>query len=392
MEAAIERSYEDAALHFEKAVGILREKCACKDCCPADHITIAPTDEMNSIPISLYSIQYVTGEGYCLLWLALVILHLLRSLSTIGSMPNGLRLKRSGLESLYRQMQMRSENARRNSGVISLLGCLDYLHILGYAAMLFSRLGDLGGDDIVDRTSVIVSNGLCFFLDATLKLSDQTDDISRVHILPGHTERHGKIYNQVTDGRVSPPDSLLSPGVIILPILATQYKAQVQLIRSITVQPTVTEAPDYLQMSYELKTRAGTCFVGPRKLTGNMHSAVNRVSCTGIKCRPFARLAQFFTYRLNGCGSFDNLTTQHSSKTLSKPTIFLFGDSLVARCAALTNTTQLQTILQGRECIACCARTALEYKNPGLVDIISHLTVEDMQQLVGDDYPLVIEA
>ena len=76
-----------------------------------------------------------------------------------------------------------------------------------------------------------------------------------------------------------------------------------------------------------------------------------------------------------------------------RPNIILFGNNHLARCTALAEALfDTKMIMQDRECIACCARRVLMADKPQQQVIISHLSVEDAQHLLGDHQLLLDEA
>ena len=78
--------------------------------------------------------------------------------------------------------------------------------------------------------------------------------------------------------------------------------------------------------------------------------------------------------------------------TPRRPNIILFGDNHLARCTALVEPLPGTNIItQDKECIACCARRALEADKPHQQLIISRLSVEDAQHLLGDRHSLLDE-
>ncbi|MCJ1476272.1 hypothetical protein MMC13_004938 [Lambiella insularis] len=311
-------------------------------------------------------------------------------------MPADLRPKRRGLEVLHEELQSKYGRLRNDTRVnIVLLHALDHLSLLDLADLIYGVEHPIAfrqsyAKDL-NQASVQVNGGLCFIMDSVIKLSDGADDALRVHIVPGHVEWSGRTHTIVKDGKISEP--LFIMPLIVLPTSKLEYEAQIRIIDSMTAQAVVTESSDCLRMSYEIKTASGTFFLGPSQLSRDIARAAVEVSCLGKRCRPFDGLYTNFLFTLHNLrlpyNGFQNQKIPFDIP--EEPNIVLFGEHKLARCTALVGGSHFsRIILQGRECIACCARRALTAEKPHEVLIVSHLTVEDAEQLLGR--PLLHEA
>lgn len=244
-----------------------------------------------------------------------------------------------------------------------------------------------------NEASVLVNGGLCFIIDSVIRLSSKAEESLRVHIVPGHVEWNQKTYSRVRDGSIGSPMFIMPP--MILPVSKAKHKAQMQLIDGMTARAVVTESSDCLRMSYEIKTASETFFLGPGALSNEMTKAASSISCSGKKCRPFSGLDERFLFTLYSMRlPYDGPGNQRIPFDIpEKPNIILFGEHELARYTTLGESLfDTRLILQERECIACCARRALMADRPHQQVIISRLTVEDVEQLLGKRDPLLLEA
>ena len=241
-----------------------------------------------------------------------------------------------------------------------------------------------------DRVFALVNGGLCFIIDCVIRLSSRAEESLRVH---SHIEWNQRIYTKVRDGIIGSPRFIMPH--MVLPVPEAKYKAQMQLIDSMIACAVVTESSDCPRMSYEIKTASGTFFLGLGELSGEMAKVASGISCSGKKCRPFICLDEKFLFTLYSMRlPYDAPRNQRIPFDIpEKPNVILFGEHHLARCTALGESLfGTRMILQERECIACCARRALMAGKPHKQVIISCLTVEDVEQLLGRRDPLPLEA
>ena len=398
MELAVERPYADACLHFENAMAILKEICGCLiNCCPP---AAAPAfiDLTNRVSNN-QSDNSTSDSGKCLRLLVLTAIQLVRQTSTVASMPPDLCPKRRGLEALYEEIQKQFSAFRDSPRLdITLLNAFDSVGLLDLAVLIFGVELPFAYKERAycqnrNRASVLVNGGLCFALDSVMRLSSMTEDSLRVHIVPGHVEWNQKMYTKVRDGSIGSPRFIMPPT--ILPVPEAKYKAHMQLIDSMTARAVVTESSDCLRMSYEIKAASETFFLGPGALSDEMARAASGVSCSGKTCRPFNGIEENFLFTLYSMRlPYDGPRNQKIPFDIpEKPNVILFGEHQLARCTALGEPLfDTRMILQERECIACCARRALMADISHEQVIISRMTVEDVEQLLGRRDPLLLEA
>ena len=394
MELAVERPDEDARLRFEKTIAILKEVCGCSFFC------FPQAARADFIDITALGSKYQPNDPKkgdtvtrCLPLLALTIIQLVRQLSTIASIPADLLPKRRGLEALLKKIEERYSGLRENVEDCP-MSSITFLYTLVYPIGLLDLAALIFGVEVpfehqqsttIDRhrVSVWVNGGLCFIMDSVIRLSDRAEESLRVHIIPGHIEWNQKVYTRVQDGSLGSPRLLMDP--MILPVPEAKYRAQAQLIDRMTARAIIMESSDCLRMSYEIKTASASFFLGPGQLSHEMAGAASGRSCSGKRCRPFGRLYEHFWITVYGLrlpyAAPGNVMIPFDVP--EKPNIVLFGENPLARCTALADLTMAKAILQERECIACCARRALMAKKPHEMVIISRLTVEDMEQLLG---------
>ena len=394
MNLAVERSYDDACLHFEKAMAILKELCGCSETCnplaeKTSFIHLNERDSIERLP--------ERRHGHCLRLLVLTAIQLIRQMSTVASMPTDLYPKRRGLERLYDEIQKYHSHHRDDPGIeLILLYVFDSEGLIDLAALVFGvdqpfAYTEKAYGQHRDQATVFVNGGLCFIIDSVIRLSSRAEDALRVHIVPGHIEWKQRIYAKVRDGVSGSPRFTMHP--MILPKADAEYKAQMQLIDSMTARAVVAEYTDFLRMSYEIKTAAGNFFLGPGELTRNITEASSGISCSGKKCQPFNGLEENFLFTVYPLRlPYDSGPRRIPFDTDEKPNIILFGEHELARCTAMANSVfDTKLILQEEECIACCARRALMANKPHEQVIISYLRAEDIEQLLGRRHFLLLK-
>lgn len=394
MELAVERPYDDACLHFEKAMAILKEICGCPmNCCPPQSSTRAPSPAFIDVTAQVSNNEFrksTTGSLYCLRLLVHTAIQLVRQMSTVASIPADLYPRRRGLEALYEKVKERFSDRHGSPGANALLldtpdsmGLIDAAILVFGAELPFNYIERAYSQDR-NRASVMVNGGLCFILDSVIRLSSRAEEALSVHIVPGHVEWNNRTYSRVRDGSIGSPMFIMAP--MILPVSEAKHKAQMQLIDSMTARAVVTESSDCLRMSYEIKTASGAFFLGPATLSNEMANATSSISCSGKKCRPFSGLDESFLFTLYTSRlPYDAPGNRRIPFDITeKPNIILFGEHQLARCTVLGESLfNTRLVLQEKECIACCARRALMADKPHQQVIISHLTVEDVEQLLG---------
>ena len=394
MNLAVERSYDDACLHFEKAMAILKQLCGCSENCnpqaeKAPFIRLDDRDSIERLPEHRH--------GSCLRLLALTAIQLVREMSTVASMPTDLCPKRRGLERLYDGIQKNHSHHRDDPRIdFTMLYVFDSEGLLDLAALVFGvdqpfAYTEKAYGEHRDQATVFVNGGLCFIMDSVIRLSTRAEDALRVHIVPGHIEWKQRIYTKVRDGVSGSPRFTMHP--MILPQADAEYKAQMQLIDSMIARAVVSESSDFLRISYEIKTAAGSFSLGPGELTRNITEASSGISCSGEKCQPFNGLEENFLFTLYPLRlPYDTGRGKIPFDTDEKPNIILFGKHELARCTALADSVyDTKLILQEEECIGCCARRALIANKPHEQVIISCLRAEDIEQLLGRRHSLLLK-
>ena len=406
MRTAIELSYEDAILAYEKAFMMLKEICNCRKHCSSTLCSIKDGENDNDRDRDITSHSEVPSflehhrwdeKCYCLPLLAVTIIQLVRQLSTLGKRPPELSPKRVGIQGIYAAVESAltapaSGPADVSSDFTHLLEVMNARDLISLTALVFSAFDDPQEGIVTSSDGICVRaiSGLCFVLDSVLEFSDKAENMLRVHIIPGHIEFMGRPYTLVRDGTVTPPLTILEP--LILPTSTPRYETQMELLSSLTARAVVTEASDCLRMTYEIKTTSGTCFLAPKDLAINMTLAASTISCSGKKCRPFGGLSKHFLYTLSGMRLpylDDWMGRRIPSDGPEKPNICLLGSNTIACCISLNRFESSKVILQGDECIACCARRALMLEDSNQVVIVTQLTVEKLQRLLGDTHILV---
>ena len=407
MRAAVELSYKDAILGFEKAFVMMKELCGCRKHCLKSSISSEDGENKSDGERKTTGGSQVRSIAECdrsdekcfyIPLLAVTIIQLVRQLSTVGDMPSDLCPKRRGIQGIYEVVEIEADTPASGPKTVSsdfthLLEITNTRDLLSLAALVFTAYDDpLDSYDYLhhDDMSARAISGLCFVLDPILQLSDQLENLLRVHIIPGGIEFKGRPYTVVRDGMVTPPLSILKP--LVLPAPSTRYKTQMGLLNDLTARAIVTEAADCLRMTYEIKTTSGTCFLAPKDLSVNMNYTASPISCRGKQCRPFKGLSDHFLYTLSPSRLpyFDYGT----GRTVpidqpEKPNICLFGNNAIACCVALNRFEETKVLLQGDECISCCARRAMMLEESEHVVIVSGLTVERLQRLLGDSIALI---
>ena len=384
MDKAFEGSDDDAYLDFEKSAAQLREVCGCNDVC-----------SRTSRRRYVYDLRSVHD---CLWMIALSTIQLVRQVSTIASIPADLRPKRRGLERLYGKLRASASKPeikdKPEEKDVYLLHAFDEINILDLALIVFDyrQYNNEYTRQTLPEMSVLSSGGTCFVLDGVLNLSSKPEQALRVHIIPGHIEWDGKIYEQVRDGPEGGSGNVIPP--MILPAAKARFEAQMQLIASLTTRAFVSEFHDGLRMSYEITSTSGYRNLAPRQLYNRLTRSSNGTSCFGKICPPFNGLREEFLFTL--CDEV--LPFRYHRRDMEpldvpkKPNIVLLGESQAASCMVLYSYGGRGLILQDRECIACCARRAMEPNQLSESIILSHLTVEDVERLMESPNSLVYDA
>ena len=374
MDKAFEESDDAAFLNFKKSSAQLKEVCGCDDVC---------------FGFGEASDTY-SSHGECLVLVAHTAIQLVRQVSTIASIPADLRPSRGGLEGLYKLLRERQRESGQD--IINLLHALHDIDLLDLASIVFNFRQQYDSRGMSAEKSVLSSGGTCFVLDGVLNLSSRAEEALRVHIIPGHIEWDGKIYEQVRDGQPRGSGDVIPP--MILPAAKARFEAQMQVIASMTTRALVSESYDGLRMSYEVKSISGYYTLGPRDIYDLITERSNNTSCFGKICPPYDGLRQDFLFTL--C---DQKLPYASSRGVmeplgvpEKPNIMLLGGNHVARGMALQKCDFSGLILQNGECIACCARRAMDADEPSESIIISHLTVEGVERLMESPNSLVYDA
>ena len=248
MNKILDRPDDEACLQFEKTSAILKKVCGCaKNCCPPSFI------ELTGQPLLNEPSTVARNNGnYCLWLLALTAIQLVRQVSTLASMPADLLPRRCGSEDLYELIRKRSMETLR--GADTLFGALGSIDLPDFASLLFGfrflTNDQMASSQPSNGLSIVSNGGLCFILGSVPSLSDDTEEMSQVHIFLGHIEWDGKIYKKARKSKVKSRESIIP--TMILPIAKAQFEAQMQRIDGTTVRTVVSESFNTLRMSYEI--------------------------------------------------------------------------------------------------------------------------------------------
>ena len=137
MELAVERPYDDACLHFEKAMAILKEMCGCSMNCYSQAAAAAFIDLTDQVSNN-QSDNSISDSGRCLRLLVLPAIQLVRQISNVASMPANLCLNRRGLETLYEELRTKFSARRDSPRVdIALLNAPNSVSLLNLTVMIF---------------------------------------------------------------------------------------------------------------------------------------------------------------------------------------------------------------------------------------------------------------
>lgn len=404
MRAAVELSYKDAMLGYEKTFVMMKEICGCSKWCSKpseDSETISLGDGgFTSGPRARSTFEYDPSDetSFCLPLLAMTIIQLVRQLSTVGQRPTDLLPKRRGIQSIYEAVEHELVIPASGPDTIPsdsthLLEAMNTRDLLSVAALVFTAYDDTSSSYEYQHNndiSVRAVSGLCFLLDSVLNLSDKPENMLRMHIIPGSIECKGRLYSMLRDGIVTSPSNILAP--LVLPSASAEYKTQMALIDSLTARAVVSEPAGCLRLTYEIRTKSGTCYLAPKDLSINMTYAANRISCHGKHCKSFKGLVDHFLFTLHPVKLpyYDRSTRRNiPSNQQNKPNIVLVGNNTIACCLALNRFQDAKVILQGDECIHCCARRVMMLEDFERVVIVSGLTVEKLQRSLGDSITLV---
>lgn len=182
--------------------------------------------------------------------------------------------------------------------------------------------------------------------------------------------------------------------LMVMPVNRSSYESQVELLSNMKARAVVVESSQCLRMSYEVQTAAGKFFLGPAALSDEISRASSGITCSRAKCLPFNDFQGNFNFTVASIRlPFERSPSERVPDYVpEKPNIILFGDYQLAQCTAFgAYHFETTMILQGRECIACCARRALAGQNPNQQVIVSHLTAEDIEYLIGRPGALLLE-
>ena len=388
MNAAMERSYSEVCSKFKTVVVTLRNICTCTECQPQDCHRFKPgIIDLTARAASSSSDLDNKPVDYCLRQLDFTLIQLIRQLTAIASMPADLYPKRRGLEALFERVQSRCSTSRDIDDIACLI-TLESMSLLDLVILIFGVEVPFSYPDRVNhwesRTTVIVNGGLCFVMNGVMKIPSCAEESQCVHIIPGQIEWKQKVYYRVRDGKWGSPRMIMPP--LVFPVSNIEYTAHMQLLTDMMARATVTESPECLRMTYEVKTQYGISCMPPGGLSQYMSKATSGISCTGKVCEPFKGLEEkflFISYSMRL--PFDApKNPQLSCNTPEKTNIILFGDHDIACCTSLGHSIHdTNVIIQDRECIACCARRALATEKPQEQIIFSRMTAEDVEHLLN---------
>lgn len=189
IDLAVERTYDEAYVHFEKALALLQQICGCSMKCSPQFGEPAFID--------------LTGQDYlpspnsragdhCLRVLAITIIQLVRQSSTVASIPSELCPKRRGLKALYEEVLRLFPDGMTSELAVVCLFNLDSLGLLDLAATIFGihelpqACDKKVNTQVRRRASVLVNGGLCIVKDSVIRISSYAEESLCVHIIPGH--------------------------------------------------------------------------------------------------------------------------------------------------------------------------------------------------------------
>ena len=267
MYSAVERSVDEAYLHFERAMRILENICSCSRHCERQSTESTFINLTGKGKGSASSLQG-GDKRFCLRRMAFTIILLARLLSSIASKPDDLRLRRRGLNALYERVSQ--VNLDYSNSDISFLFVLDSMSLIDLAMLIFGvdqpfAYHKPAYSQRQNMCTAMVSGGLCFVMRSVTTVTSSAKDLLRLHIILGHIEWKDRIYSTLRDGRQGSPKFVMPP--VIFPISTAQYKMQMQLLDDMVARAVVTESAECLRMSYEIKNSSGTFHLAPGALS-----------------------------------------------------------------------------------------------------------------------------
>lgn len=349
MDQGVRMSFEDAKAAYEANRAALCRGCGCKICQEGE-------ESMQS------------QEHFCRVILLETIIVVIRSISSM-TIAEQLRPTRSGLEAFYnRQLKVNFCESHEQERESSRYGKISNLLEVGYTrmdeewqdveAVAVRRMIDaarlFSGREIPNsswHTSAICVNGICIFLDIFEKLSDDSEDIARCHVIPGSIEMQEKTFDWIED--------LSNNQVLSMP---TRKRRGIDTSSASTVS--VQDLPDdftgstlivcekmkSIQAAIVLeRNSASPILVGPAELGASLIYSFGLVYCNGKSCSRMATLT---------ADSNERLTDIIMNEPVN---IRRYQGSKIGRCIATISTSnpQYTTILQGRACLNCCVQAAM---------------------------------
>lgn len=359
MDQGVRMSFEEAKAAYETNRAALSRGCGCLICQESEGST-------------------QSEERFCRVILLETIIVMIRSVSGM-TVAAQLRPARSGLEAFYeRQLNVNFCESDEQEREVSRYGKVGNLLEIGFSALdeewqqveavAVRRLIDaaklFSGRGIPEsswHTSAICVGGICIFLDMFEKLSDNSEDIARCHVMPGSIEMQEKTFDWIedlSDHQVQGMPARKRQGIDT----SSASMVSVQDLRDNFNVSTliVCEKMKAIQAAIVLqRDSASPILIGPAELGAKLVDSSGLVYCNGKGCSRATPLMA-------------DPPTGPTGIIMREPSsIWRFQGSEVGRCAAISIISsanpQYTTILQGRACLNCCVQAAIRSNSSHLL-------------------------
>ncbi len=271
---------------------------------------------------------------------------------------------RTGLERIYFAWFDHSKRIPEEKSILPLLLYLNREMILQTAEAIFTgtakhfweQVGEFPFEpwrqSVKKRVAVSSTQGLCFYLGALARLTDQPGDAARIHVVPGTIEiKSGRRYQCVRD--VDPGQISRGYGTETYTVLETLESNIDTSTPGLSVDLILQETVKELLVSFRFTSSKGDFSrIGPCKMVEAMIGSTGLVHCPRTGCQKLHAPYESI-YTIDGEGNLPLETAP-----VGQPLVIrrLCGNGL-ARCLCCV-TTWGPRIFRADECLSCSIKAA----------------------------------
>ena len=265
MESAVRQDLPKAFTSYEANLSALQLACACRMCRE----------------------DFGLQEDYCCIMIIEIVVVITRTMSNTA-VPIDIAPSRLGVEAIYaRQVVLweKMENEAHTDGRIKEFGpairaAKAFPQPIFDALRIFCERVPTNVD-IIETTSAVSASGICVYYEALSQLSDDSESVARVSVVPGRIEMHKKVYYHMTD-LTTPNFSTVSgwPECLSLDELSVILKEKHSSLQiAFEVHRSDSDAGQSILM---LPAKTVECFWSRRGL----------ITCTAVGCKAVAKDAK----------------------------------------------------------------------------------------------------